>query len=160
MKSHALIVGGAGNWGAKVAEALASKGWPVLSVDHLKTGSQERLRFGPLLKADATETSRIERAISEYQVRHLFHCALAEESSTMELLERHFRTVMSLLQAARGKGVKSLTIFSGSAKTNEMLERILEDCAKVMTCQVQLVPAAPDQVALAKGLRFIETPRD
>lgn len=132
----------------------------MITVDHLKTGDQARLRFGPLLKADAIETSRIERAIAEYQVKHLFHCALFEEASALELYDKHLRSVMSLLMAARTKGIESLTVFSGSTKTDEMLRRILQDCEKVMTCRVQLIPAVADAEALAKGLQFIETLRD
>lgn len=114
----------------------------VLSVDHLGSGDQSRLSFGPLLKADVRETSRLERAIREYGIEHLFHCALKEERTPLETYDMHLGGVLSLLAAAKTEGVRSLTIFSGSARTEPMISRILEDCARVSGLKCQLIPLA------------------
>lgn len=148
-----MVVGGAGKWGSQVAAALAERGLGVLTVDHLGTGDQNRVRFGPLLKADVRETSRLERAIREYGIEHLFHCALAEGESPLRTYDEHLGGVLSLLAAAKTQGVRSLTIFSGSTRTEPMIARILEDCARVNGVKCQLVPLGESD--LAHAFRFI-----
>lgn len=157
MKPHALVIGGAGRWGALLSKALSDLGWPTLSVDDLSSGDQTQLRFGPLLKAHVRETSRIERAANEYGAVHIFLCCLKSEGSAIETAEAHFSAVMSMLAVAKIPSVQSLTVFSGSPATDLMIERILSDCQKITGKNYRLIALSEDQKALEAALQGVKT---
>lgn len=149
MSATVLIAGGAGQFGSRLADALAAGGTKVVAFDSMVTGLGERIKHGPLVKADLRETPRIVRSLKEYSCSHLFHCALVADGEPAALYEQHLTTALSAIQAAKDAGVP-MTLLAPEGSTFGMLERICADCAAAMKLDFAVISwNAPDALARA-----------
>lgn len=152
MKKSILIIGGAGRFGHRLAEAAAAKNLQVITFDSLVTGEASRVRHGPLVKADGREVSRLIRSLKEYSVEHVYHCALLQESAsgpeTAVLYDDHLTGVLSLIHALRESGTKAATVILEPTRTTEMIQRILTDCEAAYGLRLRLLSGCLDNEVL------------
>ncbi|MBX3041567.1 MAG: NAD-dependent epimerase/dehydratase family protein [Bdellovibrionaceae bacterium] len=135
-----LVVGGAGKTGHLLAERLASSGLKPVAFDDLSTGVGDRVTFGPLVKVDARQTPRVVRTLKEHSIHTIIHCALhSHADDPLELFDQNLSTTMSLLQALQETKGKKLILVNPPALTDQMLARILQDCAAAYGYEASIV---------------------
>jgi UDP-glucose 4-epimerase len=159
MKKTCLIAGGAGKFGSEVAKAAANLGWQCVSFDDLSSGQSDRVKFGPLVKADVREKARVLRALREYSVRQVFHCALWEDDETKnveDIYSQHLESILSLVQAMKEAGGGELSVLAAKSRTNEMLTRILADCeAADPQLKLRMIVGVSDIDAISEVSRIL-----
>ena len=99
-----LVTGGAGYIGSHTAKALARCGHHPVVIDDLSTGHAHNVKWGPLLRANISDTPSVRRALREYQIEAVVHfagSALVGESATEPLayFQNNVGATLSLLQA-------------------------------------------------------------
>ncbi|MFN8945675.1 MAG: UDP-glucose 4-epimerase GalE [Pseudobdellovibrionaceae bacterium] len=127
MKTHILVTGGAGYIGSHTCLALHDAGFIPVAYDNLSRGHSSSCQWGPLVKADLRETSRLIRTIKEYNIKSVIHFAAfayVGESVTDPSLyyDNNVMGTLSLLQACEQTGVAHL-IFSSSCATYGIPEK-------------------------------------
>ena len=120
-----LVVGGAGYIGSVTVGHLLDCGHKVVVLDNLSRGHRDAVPDDvPFIEADLADTSRVSRAMSGQQIEavvHLAAFALVGESVTDPGLYYRNNVMggLSLLDAMRGSGVRSLVFSSTCAVYGE-----------------------------------------
>lgn len=151
MNQSVLVIGGAGQFGSRVCEAIAGHGGKPIAFDDLSTGHGDRVKWGPLVKVDVRETPRVVRTLKEYNAREIVHCALVRNVEDPSLLySQHLESLMSLLKAMQENGGGRLTIVSEGTRDQDLLERIANDTAKVGGFTVRFLTSLADDEVLRR----------
>lgn len=121
MKEHVLVTGGAGFIGSHTCLALHKAGYIPVTFDNLSRGHGHFCQWGPLVKADIRETSRLVRTINEYKIKSVLHFAalayVGESVSDPQLYyNNNVMGTLSLLKACEQTQIQNF-IFSSSCAT-------------------------------------------
>jgi len=113
-----LVVGGAGYIGSHLVHLWASQAVPVVVLDDLSAGQLNALPQGvPVVHADARDTSRVARTLSEFSITGVVH--LAARKHARESVEQpldYWRTnigaLLGVLEAAAGQNISRVLLSS------------------------------------------------
>jgi UDP-arabinose 4-epimerase len=113
-----LVTGGAGYIGSHTAKVLARAGHQPVVLDNLSTGHASNVRWGPLVRADLTDTSVLREVLRSREIEAVIHfaaSALVGESVVQPLayFQNNIGGTLSLLEAMNSTGVTRL-VFSSS----------------------------------------------
>lgn len=126
---NVLVTGGAGYIGSHTAKALASRGFNPVVIDNLSTGHAHNVKWGPLVRADISDTSAVRNVLNEYSIEAVVHfagSALVGESAAKPLryFQNNLGATLSLLEAMTEAGVKRI-VFSSTCATYGLPDRAL-----------------------------------
>ncbi len=116
-----LITGGAGYIGSHSAKALARAGFYPVVVDDLRTGHRSAVRWGPLIEADLSDTTKLNKVFDTYPIAAVIHFAgSAYVGESMVAPNLYFQnnvgSTLSLLESMLHYGVTRI-VFSSSCAT-------------------------------------------
>ncbi|HXQ10563.1 MAG TPA: UDP-glucose 4-epimerase GalE [Caulobacteraceae bacterium] len=114
-----LVLGGAGYVGSHACKALAQAGFLPVTIDTLRTGHADAVKWGPLIEADFGDVEAVRAAVRTHGVTAAMHFAamsLVAESVAEPVLyyEKNVAGTLRLLEALEGEGVRRI-VFSSSA---------------------------------------------
>ena len=118
---NVLVTGGAGYIGSHTAKALACRGFHPIVIDNLSTGHAHNVKWGPLVRADISDTGTVRRVLNDYSIEAVVHfagSALVGESAAKPLryFQNNVGATLSLLDAMSEEGVKKI-VFSSTCAT-------------------------------------------
>ncbi len=118
---NVLVTGGAGYIGSHTAKALACRGFQPIVIDNLSTGHAHNVKWGPLVRADISDTGTVRRVLNDYSIEAVVHfagSALVGESATKPLryFQNNVGATLSLLDAMSEERVKNI-VFSSTCAT-------------------------------------------
>ena len=121
---NVLVTGGAGYIGSHTAKALAGNRHRPIVIDDLSTGHAHNVKWGPLVRANLSETAVVRSVLKEYQIESVVHfagSALLGESVSRPLtyFQNNVGGTLSLLEAMLEAGVKNI-VFSSTCATYGM----------------------------------------
>lgn len=121
MTVSVLVTGGAGFIGSHSCKALARAGFLPVSLDNLRTGHRDAVKWGPLEVADIRDRSAVEEVMRRHHIRVVMHFAAAAyvgESVEKPLFyyDNNVSGTISLLSAMQNCGVNRI-VFSSSCAT-------------------------------------------
>jgi UDP-glucose 4-epimerase len=153
-----LVTGGAGYIGSVVAEELVAGGHEVVVLDNLSKGHRDAVPAGAaLVVGDIAETDLVERTLADRGVQSVVHmAAVSIVGESVKDPARYYRENvaggLSLLDAMRGAGVRSLVFSSTAAVYGEPAKQpIAEDDATVPTS-----PYGESKLAFERMLRWYD----
>jgi UDP-glucose-4-epimerase GalE len=114
-----LVTGGAGYIGSHVCKELALHGFHPVTLDHLKEGHREFVKWGPLEEGDLRNEGFLRDVIKKHHIDAVMHFASSiVVSESVVDPEKYYRNniegSLSLLSAVRAAGIKSF-VFSSTA---------------------------------------------
>jgi UDP-arabinose 4-epimerase len=114
-----LVLGGAGYVGSHACKALSQAGFLPVTLDVLRTGHADAVKWGPLVEADFGDVEAVRAAVRAHGVTAAMHFAamsLVAESVAEPALyyENNVAGTLRLLEALRAEGVSRI-VFSSSA---------------------------------------------
>jgi UDP-arabinose 4-epimerase len=114
-----LVLGGAGYVGSHACKALARAGFLPVTIDTLRTGHADAVKWGPLIQADFGDVQAVRAAVRAHGVTAALHFAamsLVAESVAEPALyyEKNVGGTLRLLEALGAEGVRRI-VFSSSA---------------------------------------------
>jgi UDP-arabinose 4-epimerase len=118
---NVLVTGGAGYIGSHTAKALAHDHCRPVVIDDLSTGHAHNVKWGPLVRANISDTAAVRNIIREYKIESVVHFAgsalLAESvAQPLSYFQNNVGGTLSLLQAMIEAGVKDI-VFSSTCAT-------------------------------------------
>jgi len=118
---NVLVTGGAGYIGSHTAKALARNHYCPIVIDDLSTGHAHNVKWGPLVRANLSDTGIVRSVLNDYKIEAVIHfagSALVGESVTRPLsyFQNNLGGTLSLLQAMLEVGVKKI-VFSSTCAT-------------------------------------------
>ena len=75
MKDYILVTGGAGYIGSHACKALSQKGYIPVTLDNLRTGWKDAVKFGPFEQCDLLDKEDIDRIFQKYEPNAVMHFA-------------------------------------------------------------------------------------
>jgi len=123
-----IVTGGAGFIGSHTCKRLAKAGYLPVTIDNLRTGHADAVRWGPLEQVDLRDTGEVSRALHQYGAQHVIHfaaCAYVGESveNPDVYYDNNVGGMISLLTAMSHRGVRNL-VFSSSCATYGIPEAV------------------------------------
>jgi len=120
VKETVLVTGGAGYIGSQNCKYLSDKFIPI-TYDNLSEGSENAVKWGPLVKGDIKDLDKLNFTIDKYKPKAVMHFAanaLVGESviNPQKYYENNVYGTLNLLNAMLNKGIKYF-IFSSSCAT-------------------------------------------
>ena len=114
-----LVVGGAGYVGSHACKALALAGYKPVTLDNLRTGHADAVKWGPLVEADFGDVETVRQTIREHGIVAAMHFgALSLVAESVAEPARYYANNVSgtlrLLDALGAEGVGRI-VFSSSA---------------------------------------------
>jgi len=114
-----LVAGGAGYIGSHACKALKQAGYQPVTLDNLRTGHADAVKWGPLIEADIRDEQVVRAAVRQYDIKGAMHFAassLVAESMTKPELYYDINVIATLrfLEALGAEGVGQI-VFSSSA---------------------------------------------
>jgi UDP-glucose-4-epimerase GalE len=114
-----LVVGGAGYVGSHACKALAQAGYKPVTLDNLRTGHADAVKWGPLIEADFGDADAVRAAVRQHGVTAAMHFgALSLVAESVAEPARYYANnvagTLRLLQALGDEGVGRI-VFSSSA---------------------------------------------
>lgn len=114
-----LVAGGAGYVGSHACKALKQAGYQPVTLDNLRTGHADAVKWGPLIEADIRDQDLVRAAIRQYDINSVMHFAassLVAEFMAEPALYYDLNVVASVrfLEALTLEGVRQI-VFSSSA---------------------------------------------
>lgn len=116
---NVLVTGGAGYIGSNSAKALAESGSTPVTLDNLQSGTEEFVRWGPLVVADILDRAALDAAFQAYRPEAVLHFAgRIDATESLAHPDLYHRTnvdgTRTLLEAMQAHGVTNL-VYSSSA---------------------------------------------
>ncbi|MDA7430554.1 UDP-glucose 4-epimerase GalE [Primorskyibacter aestuariivivens] len=116
-----IVTGGAGFIGSHACKCLAEAGYLPVTIDNLRTGHADAVRWGPLEKLDVRDTDAVAHVFRRHSARTVIHfaaCAYVGESVEQPGLyyDNNVGGMISLLSAMKREGVGQI-VFSSSCAT-------------------------------------------
>jgi UDP-glucose-4-epimerase GalE len=117
--NYVLVIGGAGYIGSNICAALWTKGYKVVVLDDLSTGSIRNVKFGPLEKGDFGDPDRVKDVLVRHKPVAVVHAAGSiqvgeSETNPEKYYSNNLVKSISLLNCVRDFGPKPF-IFSSTA---------------------------------------------
>ncbi len=114
-----LVAGGAGYVGSHACKALARAGYRPVTLDNLRTGHADAVKWGPLVQGDIGDIEAVVALLDEHQITAAMHFAasslVAESVAKPELYyANNVVATLRLLDALTSRKVKHI-VFSSSA---------------------------------------------
>ena len=114
-----LVAGGAGYVGSHACKALARAGYRPITLDNLRTGHADAVKWGPLVQGDIGDIEVVTALLDEHQITSAMHFAasslVAESVAKPELYyANNVVATLRLLEALTSRKVKHI-VFSSSA---------------------------------------------
>jgi UDP-glucose 4-epimerase/UDP-arabinose 4-epimerase len=114
-----LVAGGAGYIGSHACKALARAGYQPVTLDNLRTGHADAVKWGPLIEADIRDQDVVRAAVRQYGIAGVMHFAassLVAESMAKPELYYDINVIATLrfLEALGAEGIGQI-VFSSSA---------------------------------------------
>ena len=75
MSNYILVTGGAGYIGSHACKALSQKGYIPVTLDNLRTGWKDAVKFGPFEQGDLSNKENIDRIFQKYAPNAVMHFA-------------------------------------------------------------------------------------
>jgi len=72
-----LVAGGAGYVGSHACKALSKAGYRPVTLDNLRTGHADAVKWGPLVQADIRDQAAVRAAVREHDISCVMHFAAA-----------------------------------------------------------------------------------
>jgi len=72
---NVLVTGGAGYIGSHTAKELARNGHRPIIIDDLSTGHAHNVKWGPLVRANISDTAVVRRLLEEHRIEAVVHFA-------------------------------------------------------------------------------------
>ncbi len=119
-----LVTGGAGYIGSHTAKALVQSHYRPVVIDDLSTGHAHNVKWGPLVRANLSDTAAVRSVLKEHKVEAVVHfagSALLAESVARPLtyFQNNVGGTLSLLEAMLHAGVRDI-VFSSTCATYGM----------------------------------------
>jgi UDP-arabinose 4-epimerase len=116
-----LVTGGAGYIGSHTCKALAKAGFIPITYDNLVTGHEWAVRWGPLVRGEMLDRSRLDEVMREYQPSAVLHFAAysSVEESVKQPLKYYMNNVVgtiNLLVSMQNNRVQDI-VFSSTCAT-------------------------------------------
>jgi len=116
-----IVTGGAGFIGSHTCKRLAEAGYLPVTIDNLRTGHADAVKWGPLEQLDLRDRQGVANVLRRYGARTVIHfaaCAYVGESVVNPDLyyDNNVGGMISLLSAMNSVGVRQL-VFSSSCAT-------------------------------------------
>lgn len=120
-RARILVTGGAGYIGSHTCKYLHAAGYEPVTLDDLRTGHTEFVRWGPFVQANIADAERVRAAIAQYQITTMVHfAASAYVGESMEQPQAYFANnvaaTLALLEVALQAGIRQV-VFSSSCAT-------------------------------------------
>jgi UDP-glucose-4-epimerase GalE len=114
-----LVAGGAGYVGSHACKALSKAGYLPVTLDSLRTGHADAVKWGPLIKADIRDQAAVRAAVREHKVTSVMHFAAAslvgESVVKPEIYyDNNVVATLAFLDALVAEGLKHI-VFSSTA---------------------------------------------
>ena len=114
-----LVVGGAGYVGSHACKALAQAGYKPVTLDNLRTGHADAVKWGPLVEADFGDVEAVRETVREHAITAAMHFgALSLVAESVAEPARYYANnvagTLRLLDALGAEGVGRM-VFSSSA---------------------------------------------
>jgi UDP-glucose-4-epimerase GalE len=114
-----LVAGGAGYVGSHACKALSKAGYLPVTLDSLRTGHADAVKWGPLVKADIRDEAAVRAAVREHGVSCVMHFAaaslVAESVVKPEIYyDNNVVATLAFLDALVAEGLKHI-VFSSTA---------------------------------------------
>ena len=114
-----LVAGGAGYVGSHACKALSKAGYLPVTLDSLRTGHADAVKWGPLVKADIRDEAAVRAAVREHNVSSVMHFAaaslVAESVVKPEIYyDNNVVATLAFLDALVAEGLKHI-VFSSTA---------------------------------------------
>ncbi len=118
-KPYVLVTGGAGYIGSQTCKALAAKGYIPVTFDSLQSGTEDAVKWGPLVIGDLMDPEALDRAFHAYPPVGVIHFAALTSvgTSVMDPSKFYWNNVvgsLTLLEAVRKHRIP-VFIFSSTA---------------------------------------------
>ena len=118
---HILVVGGAGYIGSHMLKRLAQAGCRLTTLDNLRSGSSQAVRWGSLVMGDVGDSRLLERLFTERHFDAVMHFASSIEvgasvAQPLDYYDNNLSRTLRLLQVMQRYGVDKL-VFSSTAAT-------------------------------------------
>ena len=133
---HVLVTGGAGYIGSHACKALKLAGYIPVTLDNLKTGWKEAVKFGPFEQVDLLDRADLDLVFQKYYPIAVMHfAALSQVGESMQrpglYWENNVMGSLNLIQAAVDHGCKDF-IFSSTCATYGDQDNVVldETCAQ------------------------------
>jgi UDP-glucuronate 4-epimerase len=129
-----LITGGCGFVGINLAEALLSKGEPVVLFDRRPLPDQARAALSAghapltMVSGDARDTGALTRLIREHRVERVVHAAVItsgvqrEASAPGDIIDVNIGGTVGVMEAARASGCRRVLYVSSGAAYGQTLD--------------------------------------
>lgn len=116
-----IVTGGAGFIGSHTCQRLAEAGYLPVTIDNLRTGHADAVKWGPLEELDLRDTQAVTSVLRRYRAKCVIHfaaCAYVGESVDAPDLyyDNNVGGMISLLSAMKTAGVGQV-VFSSSCAT-------------------------------------------
>jgi UDP-arabinose 4-epimerase len=116
-----LVTGGAGYIGSHTCKALAKAGLTPITYDSLVTGHEWAVRWGPLVRGEMLDRTRLDEVMREYQPSAVLHFAASSsvEESVKQPLKYYVNNVVgtiNLLASMHNNRVRDI-VFSSTCAT-------------------------------------------
>jgi UDP-arabinose 4-epimerase len=127
-----LITGGAGYIGSHTSKALARAGFEPIAFDNLSEGHEWAVRWGPLVRADLSDSRAISEALAAHKIEAVIHFAAnAYVGESVRAPRKYFRNnvtnTLNLLDALLDAGVSRIVFSSTCATYGEPLRIPLDE---------------------------------
>ncbi len=115
-----LVTGGAGYIGSHACKALAEAGYLPVTLDNLRDGSRDAVRWGPLIEARVGDRARLKQLFAEYKFIAIMHFAGLIEVGQSALEPRAYfdcnvTETLVLLDVALDAGIRRFIFASSCA---------------------------------------------
>lgn len=132
MTRAVLVTGGAGYIGSHTCKALRGAGYKPVTFDNLSLGSEEFVKWGPLVRGDTREASQVEAALLAYDVCAVIHfAALSSVGESVAEPARYYQNNVGGL----------IGLLEGMARAN---------CNTIVFSSTAAVYGEPDRVPVAE----------
>jgi UDP-arabinose 4-epimerase len=114
-----LVLGGAGYVGSHACKALAQAGYRPVTLDNLRTGHADAVKWGPLIQADFGDADAVRAAVREHKITAAMHfAALSLVAESVAQPARYYANnvagTLRLIEALGAEGIGRI-VFSSSA---------------------------------------------
>jgi UDP-glucose-4-epimerase GalE len=114
-----LVAGGAGYVGSHACKALSQAGYLPVTIDDLRTGHADAVKWGPLVQADIRDADAVRAAVREHKITSAMHFAasslVAESVIKPEIYyDNNVVATLSFLGALTAEGLAHI-VFSSTA---------------------------------------------
>jgi UDP-arabinose 4-epimerase len=116
-----LVTGGAGYIGSHTCKALSAAGFRPIAYDNMVAGHDWAVKWGPLVKGDILDRSRLEEVVRQFRPAAVMHfAAYADVGESVEQPLKYYRNnvagTLNLLEVMRDYGVSQM-VFSSTCAT-------------------------------------------